>query len=257
MLKYNICGNDNGQTILFINGAGVGKWMWKEQLNYFSDFKCITFDLPGHGENSDIEFTTIDSCCKNIKEIILKESGSKKAILIGLSIGAQIILNMLEHYENVLEKCIVISALNKPMKVANSLLKLMVACCMPLVKMRSFSKLQAKQLALPYSMFELYYNDSLRISKAGFCNILSENMNFSFKNLNKTKIEILILVGEKEKKVMIDSAQSIHEMIPSSLAYIIKDAAHGIPYEKSELFNQMVYSFIANDKIDETKMEAL
>lgn len=257
MLKYNVSGNDNGQVILFVNGAGVGTWMWKEQLNYFAEFKCITFDLPGHGANSDIEFTTIDFCCRNIQEIILKESSSKKTILIGLSIGAQIILHMVDHYENVLDKCIVISALNKPMKFPNSLLKPTVACFMPLVKIKGFSKLQAKQLALPDSMIDLYYNDSLKISKATLCNILSENMNFSFKKLDKTWDNTLILVGEKEKKVMIDSAQIIHEMIPLSLGYIVKNAAHGIPYEQAVLFNKIAYSFITNEKIEEIEIRSI
>ncbi|GAA0182148.1 hypothetical protein SH2C18_45760 [Clostridium sediminicola] len=144
MVEYSVYGKGNGQVIIFINGAGVGSWMWQNQLSYFSKFKCITFDLPGHGDNSHIEFTTIESCCIDVQEIILKESNSKKAILIGLSIGAQIVLNMLENYYTVLEKCIIISALNKPMKVVNTLLKSMVECFIPFVKMKSFAKMQAK-----------------------------------------------------------------------------------------------------------------
>lgn len=66
MLKYSISGNLSGQLIIFINGAGMGPWMWKNQIEYFKDKKCIVFDLPGHGENKDIGY------CMKIQILFLR-----------------------------------------------------------------------------------------------------------------------------------------------------------------------------------------
>ncbi|WP_428868169.1 alpha/beta fold hydrolase [Clostridium sediminicola] len=97
----------------------------------------------------------------------------------------------------------------------------------------------------------------MKITKRTFNNIISENMNFSFKNSNKVNIDTLILVGEKEKRLMIESARSVNEKLPSSKAYIIKNVAHGIPYEQPELLNKLVYNFITDKGIIETNIVPL
>ncbi|WP_026476813.1 alpha/beta fold hydrolase [Alkaliphilus transvaalensis] len=243
MLKYKINGNESGELIVFVNGAGVGPWMWERQLNYFKDYKCISFDLPGHGENSDRDFTTIEDCSRIIREIIENESSEGKGIAIGLSIGAQIVLHMISHHQDVLKKCVVISGLNKPMKLSKPSIRILVSCSMPFIKLKSFSKLQAKQLSLPKHMFEAYYTDSLKISKNSLVNILYENMKFSFGKMEQTTVDTLLLVGENEKKIMIDSARLTYSNMSNCIGYIVKKAAHGIPYEQADIFNVLVSNF--------------
>ncbi|WP_404661374.1 alpha/beta fold hydrolase [Haloimpatiens myeolchijeotgali] len=249
MIQYNVAGNVKGDVVVFINGAGVGPWMWNNQVKHFTSKKCITFDLPGHGLNSDIDFTTIEDCAILIKKIILKESKSKKAILIGHSIGAQIIMFMLEHYEDVIDKAIIISGLNKPMPFVNAMVKPMIACTMPLVKLKIFAKVQSKQLSIPDSMFDDYYKDSLKISKETFSHILYENSNYSFQNKSRVKVDTLILVGENEKKIMKESANKNKALLENSIGYIVKNASHGIPYEQSDLLNYAVDCFINSKEI--------
>lgn len=249
MIQYNVSGNVNGDVIVFVNGAGVGPWMWDNQVRHFTNNKCITFDLPGHGVNNDIEFTTIEDCTMIIKEIILKESRSKKAILIGHSIGAQILMFMLEHHEDVIDRAIIISGLNKPMTFVNAMIKPMITCTMPLVKLKSFAKANSKKLAIPDSMFDDYYRDSLKMSKETFSHILYENSNYSFQNNSKVKVNTLILVGENEKKIMKQSASKNKALLENSIGYIVKNASHGIPYEQSDLLNYVVECFINGGEI--------
>lgn len=244
MMKYKVEGNRFGEVIIFISGGGVGKWMWKKQLNYFKDKKCIALDLPGHGENSDIDFTTIKSCADMIKEIILKESKSKKATVVGHSIGAQILMFMLEHNEEVIEKAVIISGLNKPMPFISATIKPLVFITMPLIKIKSFAKIQAKQLSIPDEYFEDYYLDSLKMKDVTLKNVLYENANYKFENKSKVKIKTIILVGEKEKKIMKESAIKNKELIKESELYIIKKASHGIPYEQSDELNKLLEKFI-------------
>lgn len=257
MIQYNVSGNVKGDVIVFINGAGVGPWMWNNQVGYFTNNKCITFDLPGHGVNNHIDFTTIEDCAVMIREIISKESESKKAILIGHSIGAQILMFMLEQHEDVIDKAIIISGLNKPMPFVNVMLKPMIACMMPLVKLKSFAKAQSKQLAIPDSMFDDYYKDSLKMSKETLSHILNENSNYSFKNNSRVKVDTLILVGENEKKIMKESASKNKALLENSLGYIVKNASHGIPYEQSDLLNYAVECFISGREIFDDNLIAL
>lgn len=213
--------------------------------------------MPGHGENNDNNFTTIKDCSKSIKEIVSKESFGQKSIIIGHSIGAQVVLEMLSSYPSLFKKGIVISGLNKAMPIVKKLVSPMIKLSMPLVKLKSFAKLQAKQFNLPDEMFNLYFSDSLKMSEHTLINILNENISFSFDAKNKTSVDTLLLVGAKEKKVMHESIHKTFKNLESARGYIVKHAGHGIPYEKSDLFNRVALKFLEGKKIEEEGLIAI
>jgi len=248
-MNYEIEGKENKPLLIFINGAGISKWMWKYQKPLCKKYKCIFFDLPGHGENSHIDFTSIEDVSVMLINLIKNESEDNKAIVIGLSIGAQIVLNLLKSYNDYITKAIIISGLNKQMEGYSFLIKPMIAISTPLIKNKVFSKLQFSQFSLPEDWFEDYYNDSLKVSKETLINITKENMSFNFEK-KVSEIPVLILTGEKEKKVMKKSALKTARYINNSDSYIIAGAAHGIPYEKPELFNELIMNFISCDNIN-------
>jgi pimeloyl-ACP methyl ester carboxylesterase len=253
MLKYSISGNLSGQLIIFINGAGMGPWMWKNQIEYFKDKKCIVFDLPGHGENKDIEFISIKNCQELVSQIVLNESESKEAVVIGHSIGAQILMSMLEHNQEIVSKGIIISGLNEQMKFVNFMLKPLVSVSMPLVKLRWFAKIQSNQLSIPNHMFDDYYNDSIKVSRETLYKVLYENSNFVFENRSNFTKPVLILVGENEKRVMKKSARKNLMLLEKGIGYTIKNSAHGIPYESDSLANRIIENFINDKSIEEHK----
>ncbi len=51
MIQYTECGDTSGPLIVFIHGGGVSGWMWKKQLEYFTNYHCLVPDLPGHGNS--------------------------------------------------------------------------------------------------------------------------------------------------------------------------------------------------------------
>ena len=252
-MNYRVEGKKDKTLLLYVNGAGISKWMWKYQKPLCKKYKCIFFDLPGHGDNSNIDFTSIDDVCLFLIDLIKKESENNKAVVIGLSIGAQIVLNLLKSHNEYISKAVVISGLNKPMKGYSFLLKPMLAMSTPLIKNRSFSKLQFRQFSLPKDWFEEYYNDSLKVSKETLVNITKENMSFNFDKI-VCGIPTLILTGEREKRIMKKSADKTTKYIKGSKSYIVKGAGHGIPYEKPELFNELLISFISDDHITEKNL---
>ena len=249
MLKYNVSGSTSDKTIIFINGAGVGAWMWQSQVDYLKAYKTITFDLPGHGDNSNIDFTSINQCVLEIKSIIKKECKGSDVVLVGHSIGAQICMRMLEKLDENIKHLVIVSGLNHPMPKLVGLTKSMVGWTMPLVSQRWFSKLQSSSLDIPESLFNLYYEDSLKLSKNSLTNILVENMLFELKEKITCSAKVLILVGSGEKKIMLDSARKTLRYVEDSVAFEILGAGHGIPYSHTGVFNKTLYSFINNESI--------
>ncbi|HHX60096.1 MAG TPA: hypothetical protein GX707_05080 [Epulopiscium sp.] len=118
-----------------------------------------------------------------------------------------------------------------------------------LVKKKWFSKMQSKALFIPDGLFEQYYEDSLKISKQSLINITISNGNYNIReNITNTRAKVMIIVGDKELKIMKKSAKRLHQMIKSSQLCIMKGMGHGeisLVYQKEYL--QLVKSlFITN-----------
>lgn len=243
MLKYAVEGQQNERLLVFVNGAGVSKWMWRYQKSFAAEYKCIFFDLPGHGDNSNIDFSSIEEVSHQITQLIEKESISGQAVVIGHSIGAQITLDLMKSYRNYLTKAVIISGLNHPLKTLRRLVKPTIALSMPLIKSKSFAKMQFKQFGLPEIWFEDYYQDSLKISRTTLTNISLSNLSFDFSQ-TVADLPVLILVGEQEKSIMKKSAYKTANFLPNSQLLMIKSAGHGIPYEQPEQFNDLLNGFL-------------
>lgn len=239
-MKYNVVGENSDKVLVFINGACTGYWMWDKQQELSKSFKCILFDLPGYGENVDMEFTTLDDLVQDIKKIIEKESENKKAIWVGLSLGAQTVMNAIMKAPEYVEKAVIISGLNNEIKLNKGLLNFSLSMAFPFIKYRWWAILNSKPLQLPNEYFDKYYEGSKMVSKKTLINIMNENISFEFKNSSDFKGETIILVGKRDKKPLHRSAKKIVDEIENSKFMIFENSGHGIPYEEPERLNSLL-----------------
>lgn len=80
-------------TLLFIHGSFINKEYWENQISYFSpEYRVVALDLAGHGNSTrNRNEWTVRKFGDDIREIIYKLS-LEKVILIGHSIGGDIML---------------------------------------------------------------------------------------------------------------------------------------------------------------------
>lgn len=146
----------------------------------------------------------------------------------GLSLGAQIVAEVLAQRANIAQYAILESALVYPIKGIAAITVPAYKLFYGLVRRRWFSRMQAKMLCVPADMFEQYYQDSLKISKQSLINITRSNGNYNLKeSISDAKSKVLIIFGEKEIEVMRKSAQRLHKAIPESELYIAPAMKHG------------------------------
>jgi pimeloyl-ACP methyl ester carboxylesterase len=221
--------NNELPTIVLLHGGGLSSWSLQaviEQLQ--SEFHVVTPIIDGHGENDNNEFISIqDSADKLINYIDINCKGRVFAIG-GLSIGAQIVTEVLSQRANIAEYAILESALVYPIRGTAALTVPTYKLFYGLVKKKWFSKMQAKTLCVPTNKFEQYYQDSLKITKQSLINITLSNGNFHLKSsISNTKSKVLIIVGEHELNIMKKSARQLHEVIKNSELYIAPAMKHG------------------------------
>jgi len=222
-------GNKEFPTIILLHGGGLSNWSLTGVAELLkSDFHVVTPIIDGHGDDGEETFISIEDSAKKLIAYIDTECNGKVFAIGGLSIGAQIITEVLSQRSDISEYAIIESALVYSMKGTTAFIVPSYKLFYGLVKKRWFSKLQAKTLCIPDTMFEQYYQDSLKTSKQSLINITLSNGNYDLKNdIANTKSKVLIIVGEKELGIMKKSATKLNNTINGSELYIAPAMGHG------------------------------
>ena len=227
-MNYVEYGKENSDIIILLHGGGLSWWNYKEIAEILqTDYHVILPILDGHA-GSDKQFTTIANNASEVIEFINNKLDGSVLMIGGLSLGGQILLEILSQRKDICKYAIVESALVIPSKFAYSMIKSAFGSCYGLIKYKWFAKLQFKSLRIKPNLFEEYYKDTCAISKDDMIAFLQENSVYSLKeSIGRCEASVHIFVGEKENHAMKKSAKIIHEKLQNSLVQILPKLYHG------------------------------
>lgn len=221
-------GKENEMVVMLLHGGGLSWWNYKEVAEYLKkDFHVILPILDGHADSEE-HFVSIEENAKRIITYIEEHCEGSVAVLGGLSLGGQILVEILSQREDICQTALIESALVKPMKMTYHMVKPMLDMSYGLIKQKWFARLQFASLKMKSELFEEYYKDTCKISKSDMIAFLEANSLYVVKeSIAKTKAKVHICVGQKEQGIMIKSAKILHDLIPNSSLEIIQGFFHG------------------------------
>jgi pimeloyl-ACP methyl ester carboxylesterase len=228
ILQYQEYGNKNQDVIILLHGGGLSWWNYREIAeNLQDDYRVILPILDGHA-GSDRSFTSIRDNAIEIISFINQEFNGKVLMIGGVSLGAQILLEMLSIRSDICKFSIVESALVIPSDFTKSTIKPVLDSTYRLIRQKWFARLQFKYLKIREDLFEDYYRDTCVIEKADMIAFLQENSMYSLADtIKECNSEVYVFVGENENHAMFESAEKIHQMIPASSLEILPGLCHG------------------------------
>ena len=238
-------GKSNKDIIILLHGGGLSWWNYEEVSEILkSNYHVILPILDGHS-GSDRDFTSIESNANEIIEYIDNNYNGNVKLIGGLSLGAQILLDILSKRDNICEYAIIESALVCPMKMTNILIESSINMSYGLINKKWFSKFQFKNLKIKEELFDKYYIDSSNITKDNMISFLKANSNYHLKNIKTNKSKSIVVVGSKERPIMIKSAKIIHDELINSELEILSGYYHGDlsinhPNEYAEKVNKLI-----------------
>lgn len=235
-------------TIILLHGGGLSDWSLQGLTQKLKDsYHIVTPIIDGHGEDGSNLFISIEDSAQKIIEYIDKNYGGQVYALCGLSIGAQLVTEILSIRQNITQYAVIESALVYPIRSTAAFTVPTLNLLYGMIKKRWFSKLQAKSLYVPQTMFENYYIDSSKMSKQSLINIVISNGNYKLKNqIANTKAKVLIIAGEKELGIMKKSARRLNEVIVTSKLYIAPKMRHGeISLRYPEKYVETIINFFS------------
>ena len=227
-MKYIEFGTENQDVILLLHGGGLNWWNYREAAGILSSrYHIVLPVLDGHA-GSDRPFTSIESNAAEIISLIDEKFGGCVLLIGGLSLGAQILLEILSQKPDICTYALAESASVIPSKVTNALIGPSFGSSYGLIQKRWFSNLQFRSLKMKQALFEDYYRDTCAIRKEDLISFMKANTAYALKKtICLCKAKVHIFVGERETETVHRSANLIRTMIPGSILHILPHLYHG------------------------------
>ncbi len=221
-------GAEHKDTIILLHGGGLSWWNYRESAMLLqNEYHIVLPILDGHA-GSDRPFTTIEENAAEIISFIDAHLGGRIQLIGGLSLGGQILLELLSQRGDICSHALVESAAVIPSKLTNALIAPAFGSSYGLISNRSFARLQFQSLHMKPELFEDYYRDTCMIKKQDMIAFMKANTSYALKDaFRETAADVHVYVGEKETGEILRSAEAICRMRPSCSLHRMKDLRHG------------------------------
>lgn len=228
-MKFITFGQNDNPVILLLHGGGLSWWSLEPVAKALSErYRVVTPVIDGHGEDGETPFLSIEDSAVKVLSHIDEQCNGKVFALGGLSLGAQIALEVLSRRADVASHAVLEGTLVCPIPGTRTMMAPMIRLSYGLIRYKWFSRLQAKTLLVPEPLFPRYYEESQKMSLQSLVNITVSNGTYACKpGVADSSANVLILVGEKEPGIMRKSAKVLHERMHGSRLLLCKGMGHG------------------------------
>ena len=238
--------------IVFIHGVGLTYEIWQPQLDFFTNYSTLAYDILGHGKSSlkkqNISFDDFsDQLIKLINEL-----NFQKIHLVGFSIGSLIARNFATKFNDRLQSLVLLGSIYKrteqQQKIVNERFN------------QAKKELKLSKLALKRWFTDKYLeNNPDTYDKIS--SILSSNNMANFikvyelfvnhkndEDFEKITVNTLIMTGENDIGSTIEMSQELNKIIKNSQLKIIKNGKHLCGIECADDVNLTIKNFIDSNE---------
>jgi len=238
--------------IVFIHGVGLTYEIWQPQLDFFTNYSTLAYDILGHGKSSlkkqNISFDDFsDQLIKLIDEL-----NFQKIHLVGFSIGSLIARNFATKFNDRLKSLVLLGSIYKrteqQQKIVNERFN------------QAKKELKLSKLALKRWFTDKYLeNNPDTYDKIS--SILSSNNMANFikvyelfvnhkndEDFEKITVNTLITTGENDIGSTIEMSQELNKIIKNSQLKIIENGKHLCGIECADDVNLTIKNFIDSNE---------
>lgn len=260
-LFFKETGKEKEETIVFIHGGGLSGWMWDRQLEGFTDYHCLIPDLPEHGKSKDVTPFTMKTAAEQIIELIKDKAHNKKAHMVGISLGGQLVVQILGRAPEVVDHAILSGTVVRQHygRVALTIMPVIGSIFGPFKNIdflfNFWLKKMMKNGKIPLEYFENYKIDIKEFNTYSLTkHMLNENAAFRIpKDLCKVENPVLIAMGETEVKLVHESAEDLNKCLPNSQIFKAPGLFHVWSLESPDIFNKTVRTWLNDKELPQSK----
>ena len=241
--------------ILLIHGGGNSWWNYLRQARMLSDkYHVILPTLDGHGEEYQKDYISTENSAQQIMEYIKNNCDRKLFAIGGVSLGGQIVMELLSLDSDIAEKAIIDGSICISQPKLARICTVIIKLFGKIMFSKSASKIQLglmkkmyPNMAYPEEIENYYIEDMPRLPIKTLVTIYQTYMGeYRLKHaIKESKAQVLYIYGEKEMKCVKESAKLFQKMHPDCTLYEAKGYNHGylsayLPLEWMEVVNHIL-----------------
>lgn len=227
-MRFMEFGTENKEVLLLLHGGGLSWWNYRDAARHLENkFHVVLPILDGH-TGSDRAFTSIEDNAEEIIAFVDSHFGGSVLMMGGLSLGGQVLLEILSRRKDICRFAFIESAPVIPSRLTHAMIAPVFGSCYGLIRRKWFSRLQFQYLRIRNSLFDDYYRDTCGITKENMIAFLRANALYTIKDtLRETSARVHIFLGGREIPSMAVSAKKIQEVLPGSRLHRLPGLHHG------------------------------
>lgn len=245
-MHFTATGPEDAPRIVFVHGAGVAGWMWDLQVADLSaEYRCLVPVLPGHHPDSADEAFSIATSVAQLATLIEDQGG--KAHLVGLSLGASIVIALLAQHPQRIGRAMISAPAVGPLP---PMLRLASKLGSGLVSRDFVIRRTATSLGIPDEHYESFRALQKRLAGPLFKQIDQDIEQFRIPAaLGEVDVPTLAMVGEKEFDLNRRAALQVAQQMPAGVGRVAPSGNHGWNAQLPELFNQTLRAWLAEQEL--------
>lgn len=239
-----------GPPLVFLHGICLDHHMWQEQMDFFSkSYTCINVDLRGFGKSS-LPTSTLYSFHEDIKTLLDSLLIEEPVVFVSLSMGGKAALNFSLAYPERTKALVLADVAIDGYQFRDFKLERVAE----VAQQKGVDS--ANQFFLDNPIFYSAKNDSTVFSRLRQMILSYSGWLWMHKNpiqgltppaieqLEKIRIPVLIITGEKDIWDFQQIADILHKNIKHSVKKEIANAGHMCNMERPKVFNRLVLDFL-------------
>ena len=253
-------GPADAPTVVLLHGGGVSGWSWDAQVEALGDYHVLVPDLPGHGQNLAAGTLTIPGAACQVAELIAARAHRGQAHVVGLSLGAQIGLQLLAAEPARVCRAMFSGTFVLPVggespyqnRVVRKLFEWSLAAYMPLRNLPFLVDLNRRSLGVPDRFAAWFAADTERLNVQSFMALMDANQAFRLPDgLAKARVPVLLAAGEKELAAIKRGLPLLAAALPEGTACLVPGVGHNWNLEAPERFNAVLRAWLADEPLPE------
>jgi 3-oxoadipate enol-lactonase len=246
-------GTSSATPLLFIHGFPFDKWMWEKQVDSLKEeYRVIAYDVRGHGlSGAGTDSFTIPLFAEDLFRF-MDALHIEKAFVCGLSMGGYIALQAMQQQP---ERIAALMLCNTQCQADSDETKKKRMDAIASIQEKGLEEYARSSVAKLFSKVSLtartkdcafIENTILHTHIETICNTLMAlaARKETCSSLHQIHVPVLIIAGEEDQVIALESVKQMHEHTPSSTLHIMDSVGHLSNIENPVGFNQYLSRFL-------------
>jgi pimeloyl-ACP methyl ester carboxylesterase len=244
-------GPPGAPVVVFLHGGNMSGWSWEPVVERMPQYRCLVPDLPHYGKSFHHGPFEMGRAANAVAELIRAHAGTDRAHVVGLSLGAQVGVQLLATEPNLVDRAVLCGiALNTTPYVRQTQLVLGAISRNAMYRRVVRRYRNVRRAPIPSANIDDYREDVRLITSGQLADVVVASAGFTLPDgLDRSDSATLFVTGAKEGPVVRRWAAALAQRVPNGIDRVAIGMRHDWPLRHPDLFSRTVDGWLSDSAL--------